>query len=174
MDINQCLTHFVGSLNRGIQASLGGLNDDQLYYLPGGNCCHVAFHAWHFVRTEDNIVNFACQDHKLPLWLRQGLPEKWGLPKIAQGTGMSHAEANGLRVPSADALMQYCADVWADIEPYLANAPATDLQAIIKVPPTGERSKLQHIVQNVLTHGNRHLGQIIALRSLQGLQGESF
>jgi uncharacterized damage-inducible protein DinB len=174
MDINECLTHFIRNLNGELESALEGLSDEQLYHLPGQGCCHIAFHAWHIVRTEDNIINFACQNRKMPVWIRQGLPEKWSLPKVAQGTGMDPAEANALRVPSAGALIQYCRDVWADVEPYLSRSSAEELQSIARVPPTGERSKLQHVVQTVLTHGNRHLGQIIVLRSLQGLPGESF
>jgi hypothetical protein len=173
VDINQCLTHFIGGLNRDLQAALTGLTDEHLYYLPNENCCHIAFHAWHFLRTEDNIINFACQDRKMPLWIRQSLPEKWGLPRVAQGTGMTAQDANALRLPSLDSLIQYSLDIWTDVEPYLAGASTDELQSIARVPPAGERPKLQHIVQTVLAHGNRHLGQIIVLRSLQGLQGES-
>ena len=173
MDANQYLTHFIGNLNKDYQESIADLNDGQLYFLPNDNCCHIAFHAWHFIRTEDNVINFVCQDRKPPIWIRQGLPEKWKLPKVAQGTGMAHAAACAMRLPSLDSFIQYAMDVWADIESYLANASMAELQRVAKVLPFGERPKLCHIVQTIINHGNRHLGQIMVIRSLQGLQGES-
>lgn len=174
MDFNEYLVHFSGNLAQQYEEALAGLSDAQLYLLPNDNCCHIAFHAWHWARTLDNVVNFVCQERKPPVWIRQGLPEKWGLPKVAQGTGMPLAEARALRVPGGAALGQYIRDVWADVEPYLASARAAELQAVTKVLPFGERPKLQHIGQTVIAHGNGHLGQIYVLRALQGLRGDPF
>ena len=173
MDVSQYLTYFIGNLSKAYDEALSDLSDEQLYFVPNDNCCHIAFHAWHFIRTEDNIINFVCQDRKPPVWIRQELPQKWGLPKVAQGTGMARAEACAMRLPSLDSFLQYARDVWADIELYLANADMDELQSIVNVVPFGEGPKIHHLVQTILTHGHRHLGQIMALRSVQGLQGEA-
>lgn len=174
MNINEYLVHFVGDLNRQFEEALADLADGQLYFLPNDHCCHIAWHAWHWVRTQDNIVNFVCQERKPPVWIRQALPEKWGLPKVAQGTGMERAEALALRLPSRGVFLQYLRDVWADAEPYLAKVSEQELQAVTKVLPFGERPKLQHLGQTIIAHGNGHLGQIMALRSIQGLRGDAF
>ncbi len=174
MNINQYLTHFIGYLNKQYEEALTDLSDEQLYFLANDNCCHIAFHAWHFVRTEDNIINFVCQDRKPPVWIRQGLPEKWGLSRVAQGTGMQLAESRALRLPSRDAFVQYIRDVWTDIEPYLASSSNEELQSITRVQHWGELPKLQHIGQTIIAHGNGHLGQIMALRAIQGLRGDAF
>lgn len=173
MDINQCLVHFIGNVNRGYERAVADLNDEQLHFLPDGLCCHIAFHAWHLIRTEDNIINFVCQNRKLPVWLREGLDQKWGLPRVAQGTGMTPDEARAVRLPGTGPFIQYIHDVWADVEPYLSSASMEELQSIARVADAGEKTKLQHIVQTVIAHGNNHLGQIMVLRSLQGLPGES-
>jgi hypothetical protein len=173
MIINECLTHFIDNLNKDYLRALDGLTDGQLYFLPNDNCNHIAFHAWHFIRTEDNVINFVCQDRKSPVWIRQGLPEKWGFPKVAQGTGMAHAEANLLRLPDLKSLTQYIRDVWTDVEPYLANSSQAEMESLALIRGSGEQPKLHVIMQTVVTHGSRHLGQIIMLRSLQGLQDES-
>ena len=97
------LHHFVGKLHDDMAAAVGDLSDDQLYHHPQGGV-HAAFHAWHIIRTADNVFNFVCQDRNPPVWIRQNLHEAWGLPKAAQGTGMDLAEAQALRLPSNDAL----------------------------------------------------------------------
>ncbi len=173
MDINQFLTHFVGELNTGYEQALAGLSAEQLYFLPNEKSCHIAFHAWHFARTEDNVINFICQNRKSPVWLKQGLHEKWGLPKVSQGTGMSLEEAQALRLPGADALIKYLRDTWADVEPYLRSASADELQSMAYIQRFGDRPKLQHIGRTIIAHGSDHLGQIRVLRSLLGLQGDS-
>lgn len=173
MDINQFLAHFIGELNKEYQQALTCLTDEQLYFLPNQSSCHIAFHAWHFARTEDNVVNFICQDRKPPVWVRQELHEKWGLPKVTQGTGMSLAEARALRVPGANALIQYIGDIWADVEPYLRGASAQELQSISNIQRFGDLPKLQHIGRTIIAHGGDHLGQIKVLRCLQGLPGDT-
>ena len=173
MVMNEYLTHFIGNLNADYQDAIGNLIDEQLYFLPNDNCCHIAFHAWHFVRTEDNIINFVCQNRKPPVWIRQTLFEKWNLPKVAQGTGMARSEANALRLPSLSAFCSTPRRLDRVSEPYLANISEEELQITVLVKGQGEQTKLRQIMQTVITHGNRHLGQIMVLRSLQGLPGES-
>jgi len=173
MVINEYLTDSINSLNNDYRDALKGLADTQLYFLPNENCNHIAFHVWHFIRTEDNTLNFICQDRKLPVWIRLGLHEKWGLPKVAQGTGMDHGEANAIRIPGIAALTQYFSDVWIDVEPYLSSASEDELKKITLLKGSGERPKLYHILKTVIMHGSRHLGQIYTLRSIQGLPGES-
>ncbi|MBI2859640.1 MAG: DinB family protein, partial [Chloroflexi bacterium] len=174
MDINGFLTYFIGELNRQYEHNLDGLSEEQLYFLPSADSCHIAFHAWHFARTEDNVLNFICQDRKSTVWVRQGLHERWGLPKVTQGTGMPLAEAQALRVPGADSLIKYIRDTWADVEPYLAGASMEELQGIANIRLFGDRPKLHHIGHTIMAHGNEHLGQINVLRTLQGLQGVAF
>ena len=173
MNINEYLVHFVGELNTQYKDALRDLTETQLHFLPDKNSCHIAFHSWHFVRTEDNIINFVCQDRKMPVWVRQGLPDKWGLPRVPQGTGMSMDEARALRLPSLEAFLGYLRDVSSDIRPYLASATSEDLDSITEVRPHGMKPKLHHILQTVIAHGNRHLGQIMALRTLEGLSGDN-
>jgi len=173
MDINQFLAHFIGELNEEYEQALTGLTDEQLYFLPNQSSCHIAFHAWHFARTEDNVINFICQERKPPVWVRQGLHEKWGLPKVTQGTGMPLGEARELKVPNAGSLIRYILDVWADIEPYLRSVSMEELQSMANIQRFGDRPKLQHIGHTIIAHGNEHLGQIKVLRCLQGLPGDA-
>lgn len=172
MTVNDYLAHFVNQLHDWYGNALAGLSDEQFYYQPNQQTNHIAFQAWHFLRTKDNVFNFVLQNRKTPVWLRQELNDKWNLPKAAQGTGMDPAEAHALRLPSIEALVQYGNDVHADVMPYLESVSGDDLQEITKLLPWGELPRIQHIGQTIIAHGNQHLGQINVLRVMQGLSGE--
>ena len=169
-DINAYLVHFVTDLNQQYATVLSSLSDQHLYHVPNDRSNHIVFNAWHWLRTEDNILNFVFQDRKPPLWLRQELHEKWDLPKVAQGTGMSDEDARALRVPSGEALAQYARDVLQDVLPYLQSSSADELATVTKVVPWGELPKVQHIGQVIIAHGYGHLGQIDATRAALDLE----
>ncbi len=169
---NEYFAHFVGQLHEWYTRALTDLTDEQLYFHPNDESNHIAFQAWHFIRTKDNVINFIMQDRKAPVWLRQNLFEEWDLPKVDQGTGMDTADALALRLPSADALIQYANEVHADTMPWVESVSADELQTIRKIMPWGEATSLQLFGQTVVAHGNQHIGQINVLRSLQGLSGE--
>ena len=168
------LLYFIERLHEQYQTAIDGLSDDQLYFRLNDETCHIAFHAWHFLRTEDNILNFICQNRKPPLWMRQDLHTQWGLPKLDQGTGMEREQAHTLRVPSAAALVQYARDVAADVLPYIKALNDAELQRPVKLVPWGELPVLQQIGQTVIAHGNGHLGQIYTMRAAQALSGDAF
>ena len=165
---------FIERLHTLYQSAIDSLTDEQLHFQLNDETCHIAFHAWHFLRTEDNVLNFICQNRKMPLWVRQELHTQWGLPKIDQGTGMARDQAHALRVPSAAALVQYGRDVEADVMPYLKALSEDALQRMVKLVPWGELPVLQQIGQTVISHGNGHLGQIYGMRAAQGLGGDAF
>ena len=171
MKETEFLHHFIGKIHDDMAAAVGDLTDEQLYYHPEGGV-HAAFHAWHIIRTADNVINFVCQDRKPPLWMRQNLFEEWGHPKAAQGTGMELADAQALRLPSNTAFQKYITDTKADVLSYLESASDDDLAVETEVKPFGVKSKFQHIGQTIVVHGGIHLGQIKMLRTLQGLRGD--
>ena len=174
MTVNDYFAHFISQLHGWYRDALADLTEEQLYFRPADEGNHIAFQAWHFIRTKDNVINFVLQDRKAPLWMRQNLHEEWGMPKVAQGTGREPAEAHALRIPSIDALLKYADDVHADVMPWVESVSSDDLQVIHKLVPWGELPAVQHVGQTIVAHGNLHLGQINTLRAIQGLKGEDF
>ena len=173
-NINDFLTYFVADLNGRYEAALRDLSEEQLGYRINDESNHIAFIAWHALRTEDNVLNYLCQDRKATVWLRQKLNVKWGLPKAAQGTGMDVREAHALRVPDAEALAQYARDLSQDVTPYLESVDGLSLRESIRVGEGRSLSAIQLIGQAVLAHGNVHLGQLLSLRAAQGLAVEGY
>ena len=115
------------------------------------------------------MINYLCQGRKTTVWLQQTLNVRWGLPKAAQGTGMDPREAYALRVPGAADLVQYANDLTERVRPFLETVDGLALRASIRLGPDRRQSMIQLIGQGVLAHGNVHLGQVLSLRTAQGL-----
>ena len=162
---NDYLLHFVPDLNKQFNTMLSQITDEQLHQIPSDGSNHIAFTTWHWLRTEDNVFNFVLQNRKSPIWLRQKLDERWSLPKISQGTNMPPDEAHALRIPSRDELIQYSNDVLEDVLPYCELADINELSESVTVKEWGERERMLHIGQIIISHGYTHVGEIDRLRT---------
>ena len=159
------LVHFSDRVLNGLVQGIEDLTLDELHFRPHEHCNSVAFDAWHIFRTADNIVHFVFEREQ-PLWLQQGLDEQWGLPKVAQGTGMEPEEAHALRFPEAERLAQYGHDVRDAVRSRVEAMSDEYLQTVNRVVPWGEITRLEAIGQTIISHGNGHLGQIDLARTM--------
>lgn len=135
------------------------VTDEQANKVPEGGHQNLAFSLWHYVRTEDNVVQFVIQ-RKPTVWMRDGWDVKFGLDAKSQGTGFSDAEARGLRISGMADFRQYMADVFRSTEAYVAALTEEECARMVTVKPLGEMSILQCMSGMVMTHGYRHLGEI--------------
>lgn len=170
MDMQAYLTHFVSALHTDWARALGDLTDDQLHRQPSPDTNHIGFTAWHWLRTEDNVIQFVLQ-RKPTVWLERGLDQAWSLPRNAQGTGMAREEAFTMRLPTARALLDYAEEVWSATDRYLASVTPEELSRVTKVMPFGDLAVATAIGQTVIAHGNQHLGEIWLIREMYGLPG---
>ena len=158
------------NLHNSLDASVKDLSSDQLHWVPPGSAAnHIGNTLWHYVRTEDNIVQFILQNRKPTVWIEGGYHERFGLDKVAQGTGMSTADAQALRLPPLAGWMAYQTAVWQATDAYLSSIDDAALDATVKVMPFGEIPARQALSAVCLTHGHAHFGEICVLRVLQGL-----
>jgi len=157
-------------LHKGLDKALAELTPEQLHTVPAGHpkANTIGWGIWHYVRTEDNIVRWVIQERKPPIWVEAGYGEKLGLPPAAQGTGMSTAEAQALRIKDVALFREYMGKVWAGTDELIAGAPPELLDKIITVKPLGDMSVVQCLGQVGLTHGMTHLGEIELARTLIG------
>ncbi len=150
--------------------AIGDLTSEQLHWRANDKGLPGSFVLWHYVRTEDNIMQFVLQG-KPTVWLENGWDQKFGLHRTGQGTGMSLEDAQNLRISSTEDFIKYMKEVWAATDAYLASADDEFLQQKVTVKPLGEMPILNAIGNMCLTHGFTHLGEIAHLRGLQGLRG---
>ncbi|MEX0749970.1 MAG: DinB family protein, partial [Dehalococcoidia bacterium] len=130
----------------------------------------LAFSLWHYVRTEDNIVQFVIQ-RQPTVWMRDGWHGKFGLDAKSQGTGFSDDEARALRINGMAEFRQYTSDVFRATEAYIAALSDDESARKIVVKPLGEMTILQCMSGMVMTHGYRHLGEIEFAKGLVAAKG---
>ena len=61
--------------------------------------------------------------------------------------------------------------VWKSTDEYLASITDADLERVFTLIPLGERPSVQVLMDNMLTHGFSHLGEMWLLRGMQGMTG---
>jgi hypothetical protein len=160
-------------LHAGLEQSMAGLTPEQLHAVPAGHskANTIAWGLWHYARTEDNIVRWVIQDRRKPIWIEGGFGERLGLPPAAQGTGMSSAEAQALRIKDIPLFQEYMRQVWAGTDELFATATPALFEKTVTVKPLGDMSVIQCLGQVGLTHGMTHLGEIELARTLVGAAG---
>jgi hypothetical protein len=154
-----------------LDKAVEGMTAEQLNFRPQEGGVSGFFSLWHYVRTEDNIINWVTQ-HKPTVWLEGGYNEVFGLPANSQGTGMTEDEANAVRIADVAKWNEYQQKVWAATDAYLGSmSPSEFDERKVTIKPLGEMSLWNGIYGVCLSHGYRHVGEIEYVRGVQGLGG---
>ena len=82
------------------------LTEEQLHFRPMDKGNHIAFIIWHYVRTEDTVLNFLVQKKK-PVWNAEEWDKRLGLDPRAQGTGMSAEDAAAVKIKDMKLFLEY-------------------------------------------------------------------
>lgn len=146
------------------------LDDRMLNHVPQGGHQSIAFCLWHYVRTEDNCVQFVIQ-RKPTVWMEGGWDAKFGLDSKSQGTGFSDEEARAFRIRGAADFRQYMFDVFRRTEAFVDQLSPGEAARAVTVKPLGEMSVLQAVAGLCMTHGYRHLGEIEFAKGLVAARG---
>ena len=157
-------------LHRMLDATLTEITEAQLHQVPGGlpTANTIAWGLFHVVRTEDNVVRFVLQNRRPPVWTEGGYAERLALPPVAQGTGMSAADAQALRIKDVGLFQDYMQKVWASTEELFARAEPGFFERTITIKPLGDMTALRGLGQVCLSHGLMHAGQLELARTLVG------
>lgn len=158
-----------GMLNKAVKE----MTAEQLNFRPSEGGVSPFFSLWHYVRTEDNIVNYIAQGRPT-VWLDGGYDVALGLHRTSQGTGMTEAQANAVQITDTAVWNEYQRKVWAATDDYLQRVDPTELEErTVVIKPTPDQTLWQALWSLGLTHGYRHIGEIEYARGVQGLGGLS-
>lgn len=160
----------VARLHKMLDATLSNISVEQLHAVPAGHpgANTIAWGLFHCVRTEDNVVRFVLQDRRPPVWTEGGYAERLGLPPVAQGTGMSAADAQALRIKDVDLFREYMQRVWKSTDDLFATASPGFFDKSVTLKPLGEMPAFRAIGQVIASHGMMHVGQMELARTLVG------
>jgi hypothetical protein len=158
----------LGRLHTSFDKALEGLTPEQLHQVPAGHpkANHIAWGIWHYVRTEDNVVRYVLQNRRPTVWQEGGYAGQLGLPPVAQGTGMSTAEAQALRIEDLGLFREYMGKVWASADEFLARVDPAALNATVTIKPLGDMPGIRALAQACVSHGFTHVGEIELARTL--------
>jgi hypothetical protein len=159
------------SVHNMLDKAAGDMTADQLNFRPVEGGVTPFFSLWHYVRTEDNIINFVIQGTQT-VWLDGGYDQKFGLHRTAQGTGMTDEQAQQIRIQDVGLWREYQSKVWQATDQFLQVLQLEDLdQKRVTIKPMGEMSLWSGLNGMCLSHGYRHVGEIEYARGIQGLGG---
>lgn len=168
MDVREVLIDGIGQLFDWLEDNTKDLTVEQVNWLPPGKGVSIGFNLWHVTRTADNITNFVFQ-RKQPIWVDKGYVERFGLPKVDQGTGMSLEDARAVTIGDPALLQEYSRAVGQDTLAFLKSVDAAIFGETQMIRPLGEMPKYRVFRQVIMTHGFMHLGEINALKGQLGL-----
>lgn len=168
MDYRDVLIDGIVQMNQWMDAALDGLTDEQVNHLPQGKTTSIGFNAWHVFRTQDNIVNFVFQ-RQPPIWMAESYLERFGLPKVEQGTGMDMETARSIKINDLAVLREYGKKAGQACVEYLKGADVDSLNEVQMIKPVGEMPRWRVFRQVCMDHGFMHLGEVNAVKGQLGL-----
>jgi hypothetical protein len=170
MTAAELVHHELKRLHQALGKTLEGLTPEQLHQVPAGHATAntIAWGLWHYARTEDNVVRFVLQNRRPTVWQEGGYAERLGLPPVAQGTGMSTADAHALRLTDVALFREYMGKVWASTDEFFAGTAPADFERVVTIKPLGEMDVLRALSSTCVTHGFTHFGEMELARTLVG------
>jgi hypothetical protein len=154
-----------------LDKAVGDMNAEDLNFRPKEGGVSPFFSLWHYVRTEDNIVNWVI-NQRPTVWLDGGYDQKLGLPRTSQGTGMTKEEADAVVLRDVELWRAYQQGVWKVTAEYLDSMDPGEFDSRrVTIKPLPEMSLWDGLYGVCLSHGYRHIGEIEYARGIIGLGG---
>lgn len=159
------------SMHRLLDKTIEDMTLEQLNFRPQEGGVSPFFSLWHYVRTEDNVINWVI--HRAPtVWLEGGYNEALGLDRTSQGTGMTEEQANAVVLRDLAVWREYQPRVWEGTAEYLRSMNPEEFETRrVTIKPLPEMSLWNGLFGICLSHGYRHIGEIEYARGVIGLGG---
>ena len=170
MDQIEVVREGLASMHAMLDRAVEQMSAEQWNFRGADGGVSAFFSLWHYVRTEDNIVNFVAQ-RRNTVWRRDGWDEHFGLHRTSQGTGITEEQANAVTLSDVDGWLRYQQGVWIATDEWLSTLSVDQLGDEIIIKPTPPMTLWQALTGMLLYHGYRHVGEIEHARGLLGLGG---
>ena len=165
-----------------VGASVRKVDRALVHHRPAASAPSVAFHAWHIGRWVDRhaAVISGWLDPSAPraeVWLAEGLTERWGLAGVdlgefgGTGAGLDDSASAALSLPEIEHILAYVTDAFGALESVLARIDDDAILERMVLDLYGDETTIGDAILNHLSHADRHLGMIEALRGVLGERG---
>ena len=187
---SRLLIGFIRSTHQSLLEVARDLTDEQLARRAARHAPPIRFHLWHIARWADRLQ--AALPTMTPqlagrlragqeIWDAEALAARWGIPPAAlatdvlggdaqAGVGLDDDASAALPLPAKELLLEYARRAFAAADEAVAAVDDADLP-VRCTDLYGERGSVGKVLTVHLTHANRHLGMIEALRGVQDLRG---
>ena len=109
-----------------LDKALVDMTVEQWNYWPHEGGVSAFFSLWHYIRTEDNIINYVIKKENT-IWLEHKYNEAFDLHRTSQGTGMTHDQAKEVIISNISTWEDYQKKVWQSTEDFLESADINEL-----------------------------------------------
>jgi uncharacterized damage-inducible protein DinB len=165
------LHHERRDVHNGVLGLVEDLTEEQLRWRPGPRAPSIGFHVWHLARYADKDRSDI--EGTPQFWVEQSLAAAWGFPaalgEADTGTEMADDASDLLVLPSKAALLDYTRSAFNALGECLEALPVGSLLEAVRPPALNDRRV--DVLWEYVTHDNRHLGMIEALKGLLGKSG---
>lgn len=151
------------------------LSDDHLKWRPNLKAPSIGFHIWHMARWADDLFE-TIKEPGNQIWQREGLAEIWGLipsnlGQAETGAGMGDDMSANLGLPPRDEILDYVRRAFSAANEAVSSISESSFYRPGYSRGHGEEQPIGDIVVTAITHNNRHLGMMEALRGLLDMPG---
>ncbi len=155
----------LGRVREVVHEVASGLTAAQLAYRPGPAANSIGWLIWHLTRVQDDHLADAGDYDQV--WMKDGWPERFGLPSDYTATGYAHRaeQAGAIKAPSANVLIDYHEAVHARSVSFIRTLTDADLDRIVDerwVPPVSLGVRLISVIDD----DAQHAGQAAYIRGL--------
>ena len=177
------LTEWIAWNHEEVENALRRVDPDQIAVRPTRSAPSIGFHAWHIGRWVDRHVAtlspVLAPALEPEVWFADGVADRWGLADAelgdfgGTGAGLDDDASAALILPEVDEILVYVTATFRAFERLLGRIDDDAILARTAIDPYGEANAVADTLLNHLSHADRHLGMIEALRGVLGERGNS-
>ena len=145
---------------------MNDVTDELFNWAPPGTANTISATFVHFMNSEDGFIQKVLQG-KPSVWETGGWAEKTGISKTPD-IGEDWSEFKRRKV-DIQPLQDYKLAVWAATDAYLSNLNEAELDRMVKFAG-GERTVAEMLILSA-SQSHSHIGEIAALKGIQGAKG---
>ncbi len=164
------------SVQEAFEGTVGDIQEDHLHKSPGGKAFPIGATYAHLVLSEDMIIHSMIQG-KQPLY-ETTFKDKTGtdkpMPAWDENWSTANEEwSNSVKIDLAQ-LKEYAKAVFAATDEYVSGLTDEDLEKEIDLGSWGKKTVADMLSGFVIGHTYSLMGELAALKGIQGVKGYAF